>query len=161
MLVTQSPPPTEALPNMLSVLEEDTTTPDIGDVFPPHVDTSNIVIQPESPTSKKQSLKTFNEVNALLQAGRKREVKLILRESAWPLNNGIRAQLWPALCNQHAHGKTMLPGFYWDMVNQVFGTTGKFCTSALFFFRLWFFKLFLRFFVWWQNSPFRPNVTQH
>ncbi|XP_043275712.1 GTPase-activating protein skywalker isoform X3 [Venturia canescens] len=97
MLVTQSPAPVETLPNVLSVLEEETNA-DIGDVFPPHVDTSNI-------------------------AGRKREVKLIIRENAWPLNNGIRTQLWPALCNQHAHGKSMLDGFYWDMVNQVFGTT--------------------------------------
>jgi hypothetical protein len=111
--------------NMLSVLEEQAANvADIEDAFPPHVDTSNIIIQPESPTSKKQALKTFAEVNALLQTSRKREAKLIIRENAWPLNNGIRSQLWPALCNQHAHGKNMLDGFYWDMVNQVFGTTG-------------------------------------
>ncbi|XP_011309899.1 TBC1 domain family member 24 [Fopius arisanus] len=123
MLVTnQSSAPLDNLSNMLSVLEEEANT-DIDDVFPPHVDTSNIVIHPESPTTKKQALKTFAEVNALLQAGRKREVKLIIRENPWPLNNGIRAQLWPALCQQHAHGKSMLDGFYWDMVNQVFGTT--------------------------------------
>ncbi|XP_015608250.1 TBC1 domain family member 24 isoform X5 [Cephus cinctus] len=122
MLVPQSLIPMDTLPNMLSVLDEETNV-DIDDVFPPHVDTSNIVIQPESPTSKKQTLKTFAEVNNLLQSGRKREVKLLIRDNAWPLNNGIRAQLWPALCNQHAHGKSMLDGFYWDMVNQVFGTT--------------------------------------
>ncbi|XP_076232100.1 GTPase-activating protein skywalker isoform X1 [Calliopsis andreniformis] len=122
MLVTQAPSSIDNPSNMTSVLEEETNA-DIDDAFPPHVDTTNIVIQPESPTSKKQVLKTFNEVNALLQAGRKREVKLIIRENAWPLNNGIRAQLWPALCAQHAQGKNMLDGFYWDMVNQVFGTT--------------------------------------
>ncbi|XP_043480110.1 GTPase-activating protein skywalker isoform X1 [Leptopilina heterotoma] len=122
MLVTQSSSPTDNLSNMLSVLEEETNV-DIDEVFPPHVDTTNIIIQPESPTSKKQTLKTFNEVNTQLQAGRKREVKLILRENAWPLNNGIRAQLWPALCNQHALGKSMMDGFYWDMVSQVLGTT--------------------------------------
>ncbi|XP_012215281.1 GTPase-activating protein skywalker isoform X2 [Linepithema humile] len=122
MLVTASP--MDNSPNTLSVLEEEAANvTDIDDAFPPHVDTSNIVIQPESPTSKKQALKTFAEVNALLQAGRKREAKLIIRENAWPLNNGIRAQLWPALCDQHALGKNMLDGFYWDMVNQVFGTT--------------------------------------
>ncbi|XP_066597523.1 GTPase-activating protein skywalker isoform X2 [Prorops nasuta] len=114
----------ENLPsNMLSGLEEEANNADIDDAFPPHVDTTNIVIQAESPTSKKQTLKSFAEVNALLQAARKREVKLIIRDNAWPLNNGIRAQLWPALCSQHAHGKNMLDGFYWDMVNQVFGTT--------------------------------------
>ncbi|KAG5305993.1 TBC24 protein, partial [Acromyrmex insinuator] len=122
MLVTASP--MDNSPNMLSVVEEEATNvTDIDDAFPPHVDTSNIVIHPESPTSKKQILKTFAEVNTLLQAGRKREAKLIIRENAWPLNNGIRTQLWPALCDQHAHGKNMLDGFYWDMVNQVFGTT--------------------------------------
>ncbi|XP_011262967.1 TBC1 domain family member 24 isoform X1 [Camponotus floridanus] len=121
MLVTASP--MDNPPKTLSVLEEEAAN--IDDVFPPHVDTSNIVIQPESPTNKRQVLKTFAEVNALLQADppRKREVKLIIRENGWPLNNGIRAQLWPALCNQHAQGKNMLNGFYWDMVNQVFGTT--------------------------------------
>ncbi|XP_011707879.1 PREDICTED: TBC1 domain family member 24 isoform X2 [Wasmannia auropunctata] len=122
MLVTASP--MDNSPNTLSVVEEEATNvTDIDDAFPPHVDTSNIVIQPESPTSKKQTLKTFAEVNTLLQAGRKREAKLIIRENAWPLNNGIRSQLWPALCDQHALGKNMLDGFYWDMVNQVFGTT--------------------------------------
>ncbi|XP_011065135.1 PREDICTED: TBC1 domain family member 24 isoform X1 [Acromyrmex echinatior] len=122
MLVTASP--MDNSPNTLSVVEEEATNvTDIDDAFPPHVDTSNIVIHPESPTSKKQILKTFAEVNTLLQAGRKREAKLIIRENAWPLNNGIRTQLWPALCDQHAHGKNMLDGFYWDMVNQVFGTT--------------------------------------
>lgn len=123
MLVTASP--MDNSPNTLSVVEEEATNvTDIDDAFPPHVDTSNIVIHPESPTSKKQTLKTFAEVNTLLQASRKREAKLIIRENAWPLNNGIRTQLWPALCDQHAHGKNMLDGFYWDMVNQVFGTTG-------------------------------------
>ncbi|KYQ55975.1 TBC1 domain family member 24 [Trachymyrmex zeteki] len=122
MLVTASP--MDNSPNTLSVVEEEATNvTDIDDAFPPHVDTSNIVIHPESPTSKKQTLKTFAEVNTLLQASRKREAKLIIRENAWPLNNGIRTQLWPALCDQHAHGKNMLDGFYWDMVNQVFGTT--------------------------------------
>lgn len=125
LLTTHSSSPTiNNSSNMLSVLEEETNT-DIDDVFPPHVDTSNIVVQPESPVTKKQTLKTFNDINTLLQAGRKREVKLILRENAWPLSNSIRAQLWPALCQQHAHGKSMLDGFYWDMVNQVFGTTGN------------------------------------
>ncbi|XP_015185725.1 PREDICTED: TBC1 domain family member 24 isoform X2 [Polistes dominula] len=123
MLVTQTPSSMDNPPNMLSSVLEGEAQNDVDDIFPPHVDTTNIVIQPESPTSKKQPLKTFKEINALLQASKKREVKLIIRENAWPLNNGIRAQLWPALCNQYAHGKNMLDGFYWDMVNQVFGTT--------------------------------------
>ncbi|XP_043787925.1 GTPase-activating protein skywalker isoform X5 [Apis laboriosa] len=130
MLVTQTPSSTDNLPNMLPVLEEEADV-DVDDAFPPHVDATNIIIQPESPTSKKQALKTFNEVNALLQAGRKREAKLIIRENAWPLNNGIRTQLWPALCQQHAHGKNMLDGFYWDMVNQVFGTTEEECYHCM------------------------------
>ncbi|CRL00387.1 CLUMA_CG013655, isoform A [Clunio marinus] len=73
--------------------------------------------------AKKQPLKTFNDVKGLIQQGKKREVKLLIRENAWPVNSTVRAQLWPALCAQHHHGKGMLEGFYWDMVNQVFGTT--------------------------------------
>ncbi|XP_058808830.1 GTPase-activating protein skywalker isoform X2 [Phymastichus coffea] len=122
MLVTQSPCPIDNPSNMLSTLEEENNV-DINECFPPHVDTSNIIIQPESPISKKQTLKTFKEVNALLQADRLREVKLILRENAWPLNNGIRSQLWPALINQHAKGNNTMEGYYWDMVSQVLGTT--------------------------------------
>ncbi|XP_065081106.1 GTPase-activating protein skywalker isoform X4 [Ochlerotatus camptorhynchus] len=72
---------------------------------------------------KKPNLKTFQDVQSLIQQGKKREAKLVLRENSWPTNSPIRSQLWPALCTQHHVGKTMLDGFYWDMVNQVFGTT--------------------------------------
>lgn len=128
MLLTHSSPGFNSL-NMLSVSQEEEANTDVDDVFPPHVDTSNIIIHPESPTSKKQSLKTFNDINSLLQASRKREVKLCIRDNAWPLNSGIRGQLWPALCQQHAHGKSIFTkaedGFYWGMVTTVFGTVGE------------------------------------
>lgn len=106
---------------MLSVLVEES---DIYEVFPPHVDTSNIPILPESPLGKKPPLKTYNEIHGLLQSGKKREVKQILRDNCWPTNSTIRSQLWPSLCQQHAHDKSMQEGFYWDLVNQLFGTTG-------------------------------------
>lgn len=68
---------------------------------------------------KKPPLKTFEDVQALLSQGKKREVKLLIRDNAWPINSTIRAQLWPAICSQHQVGKSMLEGYYWDMVNQV------------------------------------------
>lgn len=105
---------------MLSVLEEES---DIYEVFPPHVDTSSIPILPDSPVGKKPPLKTYNEIQSLLQSGKKREVKQILRDNCWPTNSTIRSQLWPSLCHQHAHDKSMQEGFYWDLVNQLFGTT--------------------------------------
>ncbi|XP_038107717.1 GTPase-activating protein skywalker isoform X6 [Culex quinquefasciatus] len=74
-------------------------------------------------SGKKPNLKTFQDVQSLIQQGKKREAKLVLRENSWPTNSPIRSQLWPALCSQHHVGKNMLDGFYWDMVNQVFGTT--------------------------------------
>lgn len=73
----------------------------------------------ELSTGKKPTLKTFNEIQTLLSQGKKRDVKLAIRENSWPINSTIRAQLWPALCSQHQVGKSMLDGFYWDMVNQV------------------------------------------
>lgn len=107
---------------MLSVLEEES---DIYEVFPPHVDTSSIPNLPDSPIGKKPPLKTFNEIQGLLQSGKKREVKQILRDNCWPTNSTIRSQLWPSLCQQHGHDKSMQEGFYWDLVNQLFGTTGR------------------------------------
>lgn len=105
---------------MLSVLEEES---DNYEVFPPHVDTSEIPTQLDSPSSRKTPLKTYTEIDTLLQCGKKREVKLILRENCWPTNSTIRSQLWPRLCHQHAPEKSMQEGFYWDLVNQLFGTT--------------------------------------
>ncbi|CAH2105017.1 unnamed protein product [Euphydryas editha] len=67
---------------------------------------------------KKAPLKTFEELQPLIQQARKRELKLLIRENSWPINSPIRASLWPALCRQHQHGKSMLDGFYWDMVTQ-------------------------------------------
>lgn len=68
---------------------------------------------------KKAPLKTYDEVQPLLQQSRKRELKILIRENSWPINSPVRASLWPALCRQHQHGKSMLDGFYWDMVTQV------------------------------------------
>ncbi|XP_049871150.1 GTPase-activating protein skywalker isoform X2 [Pectinophora gossypiella] len=105
---------------MLSaVLEEE---PDLYEAFPPHVDPTGITILTDSPPGKKAPLKTFEEIQPLLQQARKRELKLVIRENSWPINSPVRASLWPALCKQHQHGKSMLDGFYWDMVTQVFGT---------------------------------------
>ncbi|XP_045485836.1 GTPase-activating protein skywalker isoform X3 [Pieris rapae] len=105
---------------MLSaVLEEEA---DLYEAFPPHVDPSGITILTDSPPGKKAPLKTYEEIQPLIQQSRKRDLKLIIRENSWPINSPIRASLWPALCRQHQHGKSMLDGFYWDMVTQVFGT---------------------------------------
>lgn len=104
----------------LSGIEEES---DIYEAFAPHVDTANISVLTDTPPGKKPNLKTFQDVQSLIQQGKKREAKLVLRENSWPTNSPIRSQLWPALCSQHHVGKNMLDGFYWDMVNQVFGTT--------------------------------------
>ncbi|CAD0196389.1 unnamed protein product [Chrysodeixis includens] len=105
---------------MLSaVLEEE---PDLYEAFPPHVDPTGITILTDSPPGKKAPLKSFEEIQPLIHQGRKRELKLLIRENSWPINSPVRASLWPALCRQHQHGKSMLDGFYWDMVTQVFGT---------------------------------------
>uniref|UniRef100_A0A182V2D5 TLDc domain-containing protein n=1 Tax=Anopheles merus TaxID=30066 RepID=A0A182V2D5_ANOME len=106
--------------DQLSGIEEES---DIYEAFAPHVDTSNISVLTDTPPGKKPNLKSFQDVQSLIQQGKKREAKIVLRENSWPTNSPIRSQLWPALCAQHHVGKTMLDGFYWDMVNQVFGTT--------------------------------------
>lgn len=105
---------------MLSaVVEED---PDMYEAFPPHVDPTGITILTDSPPGKKAPLKTYEDIQPLIQLARKRDLKVLIRENSWPINSPVRASLWPALCRQHQHGKSMLDGFYWDMVTQVFGT---------------------------------------
>lgn len=109
---------------MPSVVEEDlSTSTSSNNVYTPLVDPSGIVVVPPSPSSK--PLKTIGDIKVLLSQGRKQDVKQIIRTSAWPVNSPIRRELWPLLCMQHHNGKSNLMdgGFYWDMVNQVFGTT--------------------------------------
>ncbi|XP_041566389.1 GTPase-activating protein skywalker isoform X8 [Drosophila gunungcola] len=72
---------------------------------------------------KEPALRSFTEIQQLLQQAKKRDVKNILRENSWPINSPIRSQLWPLLCGQHQTKQQMLDGFYWEMVHQVFGTT--------------------------------------
>ncbi|XP_056645913.1 GTPase-activating protein skywalker isoform X4 [Diorhabda carinulata] len=103
---------------MPSVLEE----VEDNSVYTPLVDSSGITVIPPSPSSK--PLKNIGDIRLLLQQGRKQDVKQILRNNAWPVNSPIRKELWPLLCTQHQNGKSnFMDGFYWDMVNQVFGTT--------------------------------------
>uniref|UniRef100_A0A1A9ZFI2 Uncharacterized protein n=1 Tax=Glossina pallidipes TaxID=7398 RepID=A0A1A9ZFI2_GLOPL len=67
---------------------------------------------------KEPALRTFTEIKQLLDQGKKREVKNILRENSWPINSPIRSQLWPTLCAQHQSKPQMVDGFYWEMVHQ-------------------------------------------
>lgn len=68
---------------------------------------------------KEPALRSFTEIQQLLQQGKKHIVKNILRENSWPINSPIRSQLWPILCAQHLTKQNMLDGFYWEMVHQV------------------------------------------
>ncbi|XP_037958477.1 GTPase-activating protein skywalker isoform X2 [Teleopsis dalmanni] len=115
---------TSAQADKLSGIEEES---DLYEGFAPHVETSEIKSlgfdNIPKQTGKEPALRSFTEIQQLLQQGKKREVKNILRENSWPINSPIRSQLWPALCAQHQTKPNMLDGFYWEMVHQVFGTT--------------------------------------
>lgn len=108
----------------LSVLEEEG---DMYEAFQPHVDTSSIPLQSDSPTTGKKGAaaqRGWPELKALLESGRRRELKTALREGAWPTHSPVRPLLWPALCQRHAPpGSQMQQGFYWDLVHQLYGTT--------------------------------------
>ncbi|XP_017082398.1 GTPase-activating protein skywalker isoform X12 [Drosophila eugracilis] len=100
---------------------------DLYEGFAPHVETSEIktldFYNLPKQTGKEPALRSYTEIQQLLQQGKKRDVKNILRENSWPINSPIRSQLWPMLCAQHQTKQQMLDGFYWEMVHQVFGTT--------------------------------------
>ncbi|XP_041566390.1 GTPase-activating protein skywalker isoform X9 [Drosophila gunungcola] len=100
---------------------------DLYEGFAPHVETSEIktldFYNLPKQTGKEPALRSFTEIQQLLQQAKKRDVKNILRENSWPINSPIRSQLWPLLCGQHQTKQQMLDGFYWEMVHQVFGTT--------------------------------------
>lgn len=107
---------------MPSVLEEEAVVEQSNTVYTSLVDSSGITVVPPSPSSK--PLKSINDVQSLLQQGRKQDVKHLLRNNAWPVDSPIRGQLWFLLCIQHQNkSNSMSDGFYWDMVNQVFGST--------------------------------------
>jgi hypothetical protein len=105
---------------MPSVLEE--VAVEQSNSYTSLVDSSGITVIPPSPSSK--PLKTISDVTSLLHLGRKQDVKHLLRNNAWPVDSPIRGQLWSLLCLQHQNkSNNMSDGFYWDMVNQVFGST--------------------------------------
>ncbi|XP_014251748.1 TBC1 domain family member 24 isoform X2 [Cimex lectularius] len=105
---------------MLAIVKEEN---DNLEAFPAHVDSSEVRNVPDSPSSEKKApLKTFADIEALLQNGKRREVKLAIRENSWPLNSKVRSQLWPLLAHQHVIEKSIDPSFYWDLVNQQFGS---------------------------------------
>ncbi|XP_068150253.1 GTPase-activating protein skywalker isoform X2 [Drosophila tropicalis] len=115
---------TSAQADKLSGIVEES---DLYEGFAPHVETSEIktldFYNIPKQTGKEPALRSFTEIQQLLQQGKKRDVKNILRENSWPINSPIRSQLWPLLCGQHLTKQHMLDGFYWEMVHQVFGTT--------------------------------------
>ncbi|XP_034472857.1 GTPase-activating protein skywalker isoform X4 [Drosophila innubila] len=115
---------TSAQADKLSGIVEES---DLYEGFAPHVETSEIktldFYNLPKPTGKEPALRSYTEIQQLLQLGKKHIVKSILRENSWPINSPIRSQLWPTLCGQHLTKQNMLDGFYWEMVHQVFGTT--------------------------------------
>ncbi|XP_063914626.1 GTPase-activating protein skywalker isoform X2 [Zophobas morio] len=107
---------------MPSVLEEAAVEQEQSNSYTSLVDSTGITVVPPSPSSK--PLKTIGDVTSLLQQGRKQDAKHLLRNNAWPVDSPIRGQLWSLLCMQHqTKSNSMSDGFYWDMVNQVFGST--------------------------------------
>lgn len=91
--------------------------------FSPYVDETGVKPLPETP-AKKTTLKSYEEVKSLIDIGRRSDAKQVIRETPWPLDSSIRTKLWLSLCLHHTKDAPET-GYYWEMVKQLYGTTGK------------------------------------
>ena len=52
------------------------------------------------------------------------QLKILVRTSSWPENDPIREQMWLRLC-QNLTKEEFTDLFYWDTVQQIYGSKGK------------------------------------
>lgn len=69
---------------------------------------------------------TYEEIKEMVINGKVKETKIAVRDSDWDIVDEMRSRLWPLLDSIHESDRSsaMTEGFYWDTVNQIFGTSG-------------------------------------
>ncbi|CAG7717920.1 unnamed protein product [Allacma fusca] len=67
---------------------------------------------------------TYEEIKEMVINGKVKETKVAVRDSDWDVGDEMRSRLWPLLDSIHESDRssTMVEGFYWDTVNQLFGS---------------------------------------
>jgi len=85
--------------------------------------------------AKKKRL-PYDEMKDLITCGKIKEAKLAVRENDWDFKDIIRSRLWPLLDSIHESDRTRVEGFYYESVEQIYGSTGKIIVACCFGFSL-------------------------
>nr|XP_053628777.1 GTPase-activating protein skywalker-like isoform X3 [Cherax quadricarinatus] len=101
----------------------DDKTPTNPPPFSGHVDMSRIPVHNLAHTADETSMAKWEDIEALIQAGRMKEAKYIVRETDWSLGSPARENLWREICRHHSSEKDFGDYYYWDTVKQIYGTT--------------------------------------
>ncbi|XP_065575858.1 GTPase-activating protein skywalker-like isoform X2 [Artemia franciscana] len=75
---------------------------------------------------KKILAKTSDDLEELVRSSKAGELKTVIRDCYWSLNDPVRSRLWLLLASRHSSGNLEEQGsleeMYWDTVKQIFGS---------------------------------------
>nr|XP_045609959.1 GTPase-activating protein skywalker-like isoform X2 [Procambarus clarkii] len=101
----------------------DDKTPTNPPPFSGHVDMSRIPVHNLAHSADETTMAKWEDIEALMQAGRMKEAKSIVRETDWSLGSPARENLWREICRYHSSESDFGDFYYWDTVKQIYGTT--------------------------------------
>ncbi|KAL7631306.1 UNVERIFIED_CONTAM: hypothetical protein RMT77_018387 [Armadillidium vulgare] len=87
--------------------------------FSSHVDMNELKVAPL--TSSTTQWPSIEEVESVLNSGKIKETKALLRHSNWGMDHIVRKHLWKSLV-QHITNETFVDLYYWETVQQIYGT---------------------------------------
>ncbi|XP_069986001.1 GTPase-activating protein skywalker isoform X1 [Penaeus vannamei] len=101
----------------------DDKTPSNPPPFSDHVDMSRIPAYALVHSAEDGSQPKWDDIKELINAGKMKEAKIMVREADWSLASPVREELWKEMCRHHSTEKDFSDYYYWDTVKQIYGTT--------------------------------------